>query len=42
MDRTTDLKGLGRCFDNHNFGWGGISKKVRKAYNLKTSGNNLG
>tara|TARA_R110000824_G_scaffold219490_3_gene406437 strand:- start:3432 stop:5126 length:1695 start_codon:yes stop_codon:yes gene_type:complete len=42
MAKATDLKALGRCYDNHNFGWGGISKKVRKAYKLKTSKNNLG
>ena len=42
MARATDLKALGRCYDNHDFGWGGISKKVRKAYGLKTSKNNLG
>ena len=42
MDKSTDLKALGRCYDNHNFGAGGVSRKVRKAYGLKTSKNNLG
>ena len=42
MVRATDLKALGRCYDNHNFGAGGKSRKVRKAYGLKTSKNNLG
>ena len=42
MDKSTDLKALGRCYDNHNFGMGGVSRTVRKSYGLKTSKNNLG
>jgi len=41
MEKATNLKALGACYDDHNFGAGGMSRKVRKSYNLKTSGNNI-
>ena len=36
MERATELRALKTCFDNHDFGWFGPSKRVRKTYKLKT------
>ena len=37
--RLNDSSSLAQCYNSYNFGWGGKSKKVRKAYKLKTQGN---
>ncbi len=36
LEKATKLRALKTCFDNHDFGWFGPSKKVRKTYGLKT------
>jgi|2_EtaG_2_1085320.scaffolds.fasta_scaffold01930_3 hypothetical protein len=36
MERATELRALKTCFDNHDFGWFGPSKRVRKTYKLLT------
>ena len=40
MEKATDLKALSTCYNEYNFNAiGDNSRKVRKAYNLKKSGN---
>tara|TARA_R110002020_G_scaffold176219_1_gene368325 strand:+ start:921 stop:3224 length:2304 start_codon:yes stop_codon:yes gene_type:complete len=39
MKKAENLRALKTCYDNHNFGMGGNSRRVRKSYGLKTSRN---